>query len=143
MQYKIFGLLVLCSFLALVKSCNNAPAGVDLVPVKAAGQPDNPTGFCKSVDNQTKIIVVVKNQGAANAGSSNTRVEFSVGGTTVPSAPQNPGSIPAGGSSAPLIFDIPAGCFSVDCHFKIVVDFDNQTSESNEGNNSVNGTCIG
>ena len=143
MRYKIAG-LVICSFLtAVLRSCNAPPPGADLIPVIAPGQPNNVTGFCKTINNQAKIIVVAKNQGAADAVSSNTRVEFSVGGTTVPSAPQNPGRIPAGGSSAPLIFDIPAGCSSPDCHFKIVVDFDNQTPESNEGNNSADGTCIG
>ena len=140
MRRKIVALVVVCSFITLGARTCNAPAGADLVPVKAPGQPDNPTGFCKAVNGENKIIVVVKNQGTAEARSSNTRVEFGARGN---SAPQNPGRIPPGGSSTPLIFDIPAGCFSPDCHFTIVVDFDNQTPESNEGNNRVDGTCIG
>jgi len=110
-----------------------AHAGLpDLIPFA-----DPKTGFCR-IDNRGNLIVTVKNQGSADAGPSTTTVVFSSGGTF--SQPTPP--IPAGGS-ANLLFPIPGGCFAPDCSFRIIVDSASQVTESNEGNNTASGTCIG
>jgi len=99
----------------------------DLVPLKE----------CKR-KGDTGLVVTVKNQGAADAGASTTRVDFQPAGS--PSLPTPP--IPAG-ASVDLLFTIPAGCFVPDCHYKIVVDSNNQVDESNESNNTVDSVCPG
>lgn len=110
-----------------------AQAGLpDLIPF-----PDPKTGFCNR-DHQGNLIVTVKNQGSADAGASTTTVVFGRGGTF--SQPTPP--IPAGGS-VKLLFPIPAACFDPDCSFRIIVDSGNQVTESNEGNNTASGTCLG
>ena len=110
-----------------------AQAGLpDLIPLA-----DPKTGFCKR-DDQGNLIVTVKNQGSADAGASTTTVVFAPGGTF--SQPTPP--IPAGGSFN-LLFPIPGACFDPDCSFRIIVDSGNQVTESNEGNNTASGTCIG
>jgi hypothetical protein len=110
-----------------------AQAGLpDLIPLA-----DAKTGFCKG-DDQGNLIVTVKNQGSADAGASTTTVVFARGGTF--SQPTPP--IPAGGT-VNLFFPIPAACFDPDCSFRIIVDSGNQVTESNEGNNTASGTCLG
>ncbi len=109
----------------------------DLVPV---GKPDlsGPPGFCK-LDKQKKLIVTIKNGGTGNAVASNTTVEFLPGGSFPLSTP----AIAAGGMIDLTPLDIPAGCFSPDCKFKITVDANNQIKESSETNNSADGSCLG
>jgi hypothetical protein len=102
----------------------------DLVPV-----PDASGTFCRLRDGQ--LVVTVKNQGTADAGPSVTRVDFSSGSVSQPTPP-----IPAGGS-VDLLFPIPAGCFQPDCFFRITVDSTNIVDESNEGNNTASGFCLG
>ena len=103
----------------------------DLLPV-----PDPQTqSFCRRKD--MKLIVTIRNQGTAPSGPSTTRVDFPSGPQTQPTPP-----IPAGGS-VDLIFDIPPGCFSPDCSFRITADWGNVVSESNEVNNTASGTCLG
>jgi hypothetical protein len=38
---------------------------------------------------------------------------------------------------------IPAGCFTPDCGFQIVVDSASEVAESNESNNVADGLCLG
>ncbi len=103
----------------------------DLIPV-----PDPQLGFCKRKD--LKLFVTVRNQGNAGAGASTTRVDFSTG--TTASQPTGP---LAAGASTDVAFDIPPGCFSPDCGFRITVDSGNAVVESNEANNTASGTCLG
>jgi hypothetical protein len=108
----------------------------DLVPFSPLGT--DPTSFCRIEQDGKSLRVTVKNQGNADAGASKTTVTF---GDT-PFTLDTP-ALPEGGS-VDLLFKVPAGCFSPDCSFKITVDSNNQVDElNNEGNNSVNGGCIG
>ena len=107
----------------------------DLVPFSPGGT--DPSAFCRLEEQATKLRVSVKNQGNEKAVASKTTVVFSSGPVTVDTPP-----ISAGGS-IDLLFNIPLGCFSPDCSFKITVDSNNQVDESNETNNTVNGGCIG
>jgi subtilase family serine protease len=106
----------------------------DLVPVNT--WPNfGEHGFCKL--NNDKLEVTVKNQGAANAAPSTTKVVLSNGkATALPTA-----GIPKGGLAV-LLFDLPVNCFSSsDCSFTITVDSQNVVTESNEVNNNAHGRC--
>jgi subtilase family serine protease len=110
-----------------------AQAGLpDLIPLA-----DPKTGFCRR-DNKGNLIVTVKNQGSADAGASTTTVVFGPGGTFSQPTPPI-----AAGASVDLTFPIPAVCFNPECSFRIIVDSGNQVTESNEGNNTASGTCLG
>lgn len=108
------------------------PAGQpDLIPV-----PDANGSFCRIRDGQ--LIVTVRNQGTGPAGPSTTEVDFgSHGKVNAPTPALGPGA------SIDVSVPIPAGCFSPDCHFRITVDALNQVIESNEGNNTASGFCLG
>lgn len=108
----------------------------DLLPFSPFGT--DPFAFCRMEQSGKLLRVSVKNQGNGNAAASKTTVFFGTGPVTVDTPP-----IPAGGS-VDILFTVPANCFSPDCSFRITVDSDNQVNEfNNEGNNSVNGGCIG
>ncbi|MFX0108932.1 MAG: CARDB domain-containing protein [Candidatus Hodarchaeota archaeon] len=135
MRCQITMLLFLGILTAVILSaCAGKP---DLLPVKP---PDSPevVGFCQQ-DDQGRLIVTVRNQGNADAPPSTTTVEFTPGG----SFPLPTPAIPAGGSVDLSPLSIPAECFDADCEFKITVDSLNKVDESDEGNNSANGRCIG
>lgn len=103
----------------------------DLVPV-----PDENGSFCRRRDGD--LIVTVKNQGSFGAGPSMTTVDFgSFGAITMPTPAL------AAGASVDLAFPIPLGCFSPDCFFRITVDSTNVVVESDEGNNTASGFCLG
>lgn len=105
----------------------------DLIPVP---NPDPSINFCRR--DGLKLTITVKNQGGTDAPASVTRVAFSQGGTvSVPTPP-----ISAGGS-VDITVQIPAGCFSPDCGFRITVDSTGLVPESNEGNNTGSGSCLG
>ncbi len=103
----------------------------DLVVEKPPTQPP----YCQSKDG--KLVVTVKNQGTVAAPASLTRVEFR--GTPVTMSTP---AIPPNGSVA-VEFVTPKECWRPDCSFKICVDSTNQVKETNEGNNCVDGSCIG
>ena len=103
----------------------------DLIPV-----PDPRLGFCRR--QNMKLTVTVKNQGSTDAGPSVTRVDFGNFGIA-----SQPTPALAAGASIDLLFDIPPGCFNPDCEFRITVDSNNQVNESNEGNNTGSGSCLG
>jgi hypothetical protein len=107
----------------------------DLVPFSPGGT--DPSSFCRLEEQATKLRVTVRNQGNEPVPASKTTVLF----RTVPVTLDTP-PVPAGGS-IDLLFAVPPGCFSPDCSFTIRVDASNQVSESNEGNNAVNGGCVG
>lgn len=111
-----------------------SPQGLaDLIPVPS---PNPSINFC--IRNGLKLTVTVRNQGTGDAPASVTRVDFSPGGVVSVPTP----AIPAGGQ-VDVIVQIPAGCFSPDCNFRITVDSAAQISESNEGNNNGSGSCLG
>jgi hypothetical protein len=103
----------------------------DLIPV-----PDDQGNFCRR--REGGLIVTVRNQGSAPAGPSVTRVDFGAHGTVdMPTPGLGPGA------SVDLTFSIPFGCFDPDCEFRITVDANNSVAESDEGNNTASGVCIG
>ncbi len=128
---------MLCFALAVlifVGCGNNKP---DLVPA-------NPTGmalFC-NIDDQGNLKVYVENQGTAQATGSEVEVNFSMGSGTFTTVRGATGPI-APGATDDVIINIPLGCFNPDCDFTITVDVVNTVQESNEGNNTADGRCIG
>lgn len=138
------GLVVLAVplFMVTLKSCSsNPPANpaADLTIVKAPGQPDNITGFCKS-GNQA-VLLVVRNLGNTPVPSALVKIDFSTTAGTVSRTPPSV-SVPAGGDSSVIEVLIPDGCFHSDCNFRINVDSGN-VPDSNPSNNSADGRCIG
>jgi hypothetical protein len=109
----------------------------DLIP---GGQQPAPYTFC-AIDSQGKLVILVKNQGGADAPASSTTVGFA-GSTSVvlptPPIPQN--------TTVPLQpITIPKACYApyknYDCDFNITVDSSNQIAELNENNNIGIGKC--
>ena len=125
------------AYLGILAAVIFASCMPDLIPV---GRPDltGPPSFCK-INEKGYLIVTVKNQGTANAPASTTTVEFSAGGSFDLPTP----AIPKGGSVDLQPLQVPAGCYSPDCSFKITVDSKKQIQESNEANNTVGGSCLG
>lgn len=107
----------------------------DLVPVP---DPEPGIGFCR-LDDQGRLLVTVRNQGAAGAPASTTRVHFSPGGSLDLPTP----SIPAGASVTLPPLPIPGRCFNPDCDFRIIVDAKKEIIESDETNNVASGSCLG
>lgn len=103
----------------------------DLVPV-----PDENGSYC--IRDEGTLLVTVRNQGATDAGPSETRVNFGSHGIAVRNTP----GLPAG-NDVTLEFPIPRGCFDSDCEFTIVVDAADDVVESNESNNVASDVCIG
>ena len=113
---------------------------VDLVPVPQITSFDPLTvSFCVRVDAGEGLAVTVRNQGTGTASDSPVRVVFSGNppGVTMTGGQLDPGDI------AKVTFPIPPGCFGADCVFTILVDPDSVITESNEGNNTAGGMCIG
>jgi len=109
-------------------------SGPDLVPFSPAGNSE--AAFCRIEQGGTRLRVSVKNQGNGDAGISKTTVIFSNASFTLDTP-----AIPAGGS-VDLLFNVPIGCSSLNCSFRITVDSVNQVDESNnEGNNTATGGC--
>jgi len=108
----------------------------DLVPVPDANQ-----SFCKR-NAKGDLVVTVKNQGTGTAGPCTTRVDFGKFGVVDKPTPAL-APAPAPDSTVDIAFPIPFGAFDPDCEFQIIVDVNNVVSESSEGNNRGNGTCIG
>ncbi|HYR74730.1 MAG TPA: CARDB domain-containing protein [Pyrinomonadaceae bacterium] len=111
-----------------------SPQGLaDLIPVP---DPKPGVGFCRR--DGLKLTITVRNQGTADAPPSVTKVDFSPSGTVSVPTP----AISAGGS-VDVTVQIPPGCFSPDCNFRITVDSTGLVPESNEGNNTGSGSCLG
>lgn len=113
----------------------------DLVVVRQTELGEDPIAYCK-LDNN-RLIVTAKNEGRGDAPATVTRVVF----TSIPTGNVirnlNTPALASGTLYAhkPLIF--PEGCFQPDCHFDITVDSTSVVDESNEGNNSGKGYCLG
>ncbi len=103
----------------------------DLIPV-----PNEEGSFCKRDGNT--LIVTVKNQGTRAAGTSVTAVDFGRYGKVTQPTPSL-----APNASVDLSFPIPRGCHDPDCEFDITVDADDDVNESDEGNNTASGSCVG
>jgi hypothetical protein len=92
--------------------------------------------FCRHVGDE--LIITVCNQGAGPAAASTTTVDFGQHGRV---------DIPTPGLAAGACVDvraaIPPNCFDPDCEFRIIVDSAGVVPESNDGNNTASGTCIG
>ena len=96
-----------------------APRQPDLVPVNP--QPNaGKLGFCRRDPSSGRLVVTVRNQGVGPAGASHTNVNFTTGRTVTPVTVNTP-MIPAG-TTVDVMAAIPAGCFTPDCAFQIVVD---------------------
>jgi subtilase family serine protease len=54
-----------------------------------------------------------------------------------------PTPVLAPGATFDIAFPIPVGGYDPDCDFQIIVDVNNEVSESSEGNNRGSGVCIG
>src|SRR4029077_18639363 len=91
----------------------------DLIPV-----PGPQGSFCQGSGG--KLMVVVKNRGAAPAGPSTTEVDFGRFGKFTQATPAL-----APGASIQLFFAMPTGFFQPDCFFKITVDVGTQVTETN------------
>jgi hypothetical protein len=148
---SLFFALVICFLCAALPPKSNKPAvnrpgtnpGLslrklpDLVP---GGSYSDPYYFC-AMDNQNRLVILVKNQGNADAPASAARIEF-LGSTfinlTIPPVRQN--------TTVPLApISIPKACYqsanNYDCNFNIVLDTNNQVAESSETNNIGKGKC--
>ncbi len=128
--------------------CNNpfprADGGICLLPI---AYPDllplqTRAGYCDRTGNQ--LTVTVQNASSVPAACSVVKVEFfnpyRVEVIDVP-------TVPAFGSTSVTI-DIPSGCFSPDCTFRITVNSKGcggspRIIESRRSNNTVSGICIG
>lgn len=137
-------LVILCGILAAT-----ALAGCgSMADLAAAKRPDldlgttDPIEYC-NLDAGNRLVVIVRNQGRADAPASTTRVTF----TSVPT-----GNVvvdlptPALSEGASLTLgpvDVPANCYQADCHFTIATDSTNTIDESNERNNIARGYCLG
>lgn len=127
------GLLVLISILA---GCGGTESA-DLIPERRPGS-EGAEGFCRR-DDEGNLVVRVRNQSNKDVLiTTTTTVTFSGG-------PEMPKTTPAmpGGSFADVTFEIPSGSFDPDAEFTIKVDANDDVTESNEGNNTAKGICIG
>ena len=121
-----------CSALLTVWSCQSGVTGFlddgdpDLIPVPAAG-------FCRN----GSVVVTLRNQGPGNAEASTTTVTFAGGGSVRLPTPEVDGGRIA--TLSPVA--IPGACYVPNCFFQVIVDSDNDVDESNESNNTVDGTC--
>jgi len=102
-------------------------------------------GYCYMFAPGT-FAVNVKNQGNADAPISTVKVEFFPGGTFTEEV-RGPGTdyaLPAGISWDILFYNSPpSSCFNPDCEFRITIDSENQVDELDEGNNVIEGHCLG
>jgi hypothetical protein len=118
-------------------TCSCPGAGLpDLVPEPLPNLPA-PIAFCR-LDAAGRLVIRIKNQGTAASLPTFTRVEFLPGGVVFLPTPSIP---PSGEVDLPLVF--PGACHNPDCDFRITVDSVEFVNESDEGNNTVDGRCIG
>ena len=138
MKSNIFMLVIVILplvIMALVGCFPNLPLP-DLVPDNPPGM----AGYC-NVDDSNNLIVYVKNQGEADAPASSVKVQFNLS-SGVQEFFGTVEAIPVGETKS-VSFAIPFGCFNPDCDFTITVDSNENVLESEELNNSANGSCVG
>lgn len=134
-------------FFLMVAACATHPTvssdRPDLIPELRSGT-GGPEGYCRK--NDKELVVKVLNQSTTGTDkASKTEVKFSNG----PIGKKLTGPL-AGGASEEVNFPMPQSCFNPDCHFKIMVDADNDIEESpveapdnHEFNNNAEGVCPG
>ena len=132
---KTLRLVFLAALATLGSSCSSVPGLTsllddgkpDLIPLPAAG-------FCQ---DGGQFLVVIRNQEAAKADASTTRVTFSRGSGVDLATPEV-----EGGRIVTLDpVTIPAECFAPDCVVTVTVDSRGEVDESNEDNNVVEERC--
>jgi hypothetical protein len=133
-KFNLAVFLLLITFVALIgiAGCLESD-GPDLIPFNPKGM----VNFCDT-DGGGNLVVTVKNQGNADAGSSHVRVTFGQAGEFLKPIPPL-----AVNETATVIFEIPSGAYKPDLFFKIEVDALNEVKERNEGNNVQDGSCLG
>ncbi|GAB4112561.1 MAG: hypothetical protein Kow00103_02230 [Candidatus Caldatribacteriota bacterium] len=138
MKSKIFLLFLIVLALILINLVGCAPTTFlpDLVPANPPGM----AGYC-NVDDASNLIVYIKNQGEADAPACQVKVQFYLT-SGVQEFSTSIGPIPMGNTQL-VSFAIPMGCYNPDCDFVITVDSGDEVIESDETNNTTNGTCIG
>ena len=136
MRRVLIGVLFGVLLLLLLGGCNPTTKP-DLV-VEPLPDLSGPISFCR-VNAAGELVVLVKNQGDGDAAASTVSVEFTPGGAVTASVP----AITAGNSaeSDPLV--APAECYNPDCEFAITLDSTGALDESNEDNNTADGSCLG
>ena len=110
----------------------------DLIPFSSTVQ------FC-DLDGGGNLLVRVKNVGAGVSPNVHIQVVFFLsGGATKAERPAlGTGALNPGQTSLAIPVPIPPGCYNPDCDFRITVDALNEAKESDEGNNTVDGSCLG
>lgn len=103
----------------------------DLLPM-----PDDNGQFCRIRGRD--LVITIRNQGAGSAGASTTRVDFGSHGQVSLPTPVLPA-----GASTDMSTPIPQGCFDSDCEFRITADSVDVVNETDEGNNTASGICLG
>ena len=116
----------------------------DLFPVAQPGS--FPPNYCQT-DGNGNLVVVIKNQGLADAPPSTLRVTFSTPSGPVPVDVPTP-MLSGSGGFIPLALPIPPECFLPNnpfpnaCNFMIAADVTGVVIESDESNNNVAGACV-
>lgn len=87
----------------------------------------------------SKLIVYVRNGGAAPSTASAVGIEFP--GTKV--SARRPIRALAPGEQTKAVFDVPPGCYQPGCAYRVTADPDGTVEESAEDNNSGAGSCLG
>ena len=142
-KFLFSGVIILFLLLLTGAECDNCDNGAlaDLVPVKPNPSIAGPIGYCDIVvENDIRYLKVhIKNQGTGDASASTTKVDFGAafGIQTV----ATPGI--TAGTTLTVLVPTPSGVFNPDMTFTITVDSTDSVNESNEGNNSADGFCLG
>ena len=132
---KTLRFVFLAVLAALGSNCGSIPGltsllddgKADLIPIPAAG-------FCQGGG---RFLVVIRNQEAAKADASTTRVTSSRGSAVDLATPEVDG-----GRIVTLDpITIPAECFAPDCLVTVTADSRSEVDESNEDNNIVEERC--
>jgi len=132
----LLGIALLSAVVLLSAGCTRQRP--DLIPFSSKLM------FCDP-DGQGNLLVHVENVGVGTSPNVHVQVVFflSGGGTKIERPVLGTGALAPGQTSLPIPVPIPPGCYSPDCGFRITVDVLNDVIESDETNNSVDGTCIG
>jgi len=110
----------------------------DLIPFSSMAQ------FCNA-DGEGNLLVYVKNVGVGVSPNVHIQVVFflSGGATHVERPALGTGALGPGQTSLAIPVPMPPGCYNPDCDFRITVDVLNEVVESDETNNTVDGSCLG
>ncbi len=125
------------SYAAVLLAVGLTGCKADLLPLRMPGY-EGTAGFCNRDKTTGKLIVRIHNGGSENANASTTQVDFfSHGSKALPTPALQKGD------TKEFLIDVPAGCYSPDCSFRITADSEQKVEESNETNNVGDGICLG